>query len=86
MKYGNLTKEEQETIINRSRVEGNILFIYTSDRKVLNRINKSSELRKHIKKHYFDKEKCLVAISLEVGIRDFKKSVFFPYFSGDSDV
>lgn len=77
-----ISTAEQETIINRLRSDKNKILVYSSDRRVINRIIFDSTLKGYIKKQHFDKEKRLVAISLEADLRIFRRGLFLPLWRG----
>jgi hypothetical protein len=83
-----LASEEQEVHITRNRADKNLLIVDVSDGRVLKRCLKHYEqyiTRRDINKGYKGIDGFgLVAIELQIPIKLFKKSIFFPYYLGDS--
>jgi hypothetical protein len=73
--------EEQETIINRIRSEGNKLRIYTSDTRVMRQILK--HFFSNVSVEHFGQDKKLVAIECIISIEQFLRYRLLPTFKSN---
>lgn len=74
------TKQEQEVIISRVRADHNKINIYSSDVRCNRRILKYYQ--NYIIQTYQNKDKEIVAFSIQIPVTLFKKTDFLPRFRG----